>query len=135
MNRRGLGERNKEEGAAYLAANGAQAGVVTTDSGLQYKVLKAGSGATPGLSSTVLVNYRGTLLNGFEFDASPAGKPAEIVLAQLTPGMREALLAMPVGSKWQLVVPANLGYGERGLGADIGPYQVLQFDLELVGIK
>jgi len=135
MNRRALGERNREEGAAYLAANGAKAGVETTTSGLQYKEIKAGTGAKPGLSSTVLVNYRGTLLNGFEFDTSPDDKPAEIVVAQLTPGMREALLAMAVGSKWQLAVPANLGYGERGMGADVGPYQVLLFDLELVGIK
>jgi FKBP-type peptidyl-prolyl cis-trans isomerase FklB len=136
LNRRALGERNKEEGAKYLAENGKRVGVVTTPSGLQYQVLKAGSGsAKPFLNNTVTVNYRGTLINGLEFDATPDDKPAQMVLAQAIPGFKEALQLMTVGARWRLVVPASLAYGDRGTGVDIGPNQVLLFDLELVGIK
>jgi FKBP-type peptidyl-prolyl cis-trans isomerase len=135
LNRRALGERNKEEGAKFLAENGSKPGVVTTESGLQYRVLKAGTGARAFLNNTVLVNYRGTLLDGQQFDASPDGKPAELVVAQSVAGFKEALQLMPVGSTWQVVLPASLAYGDRGAGTDVGPYQVLQFDIELVGIK
>ena len=135
LNRRAQGEKNREEGAAYLADNGKKSGVVTTASGLQYKVLKAGKGGKPMLNNSVLVNFRGTLPNGFEFDASPEGKPAQWVVAQAIPGLKEAVQLMSVGSKLQLVLPANLAYGDRGSGADIGPNQVLLFEVELVAIK
>jgi FKBP-type peptidyl-prolyl cis-trans isomerase FklB len=135
LNRRALGERNKEDGARFLAENGKKPGVVTTSTGLQYRVITAGAGAKPMLNNTVLVNYRGTRTDGVEFEASPAGKPAQLVVAQTAPGFKEALQLMSVGSKWQVVVPANLAYGDRGSGADVGPNQVLLFDVELVGIK
>jgi FKBP-type peptidyl-prolyl cis-trans isomerase FklB len=135
LNRRALGQRNLEEGARFLAENGRKDGVVTTASGLQYRVIKAGTGAKPFLNNTVSVNYRGTLLDGTEFDASPAGQPAQLVVAQTVLGLKEALQSMPAGSRWELAVPANLAYGDRGTGTDVGPNQVLLFDLELVGIK
>jgi FKBP-type peptidyl-prolyl cis-trans isomerase len=135
LNRRALGEKNKEEGARYLADNGKKPGVVTTASGLQYQVLKAGKGNTPMLNNSVLVNFRGTLPSGIEFDASPEGKPVQWVVAQTIPGLKEAIQLMSAGSKLHLVLPANLAYGDRGSGTDIGPNQVLLFDVELVGIK
>ena len=135
LNRRALGERNLQEGAKFLAENGRKEGVVTTASGLQYSVIKAGAGAKPFLNNTVSVNYRGTLADGTEFDASPDGQPAQLVVAQAVLGFKEALQLMSVGSRWQLAVPANLAYGDRGSGADVGPNQVLLFDVELVGIK
>jgi len=135
LNRRALGERNKDDGAKFMADNARRPGVVTTESGLQYRILKTGTGARPFLNNTVLVNYRGTLPDGTEFDASPADRPAELVVAQMVPGFKEALQLMPAGSVWQLVLPANLAYGDRGTGADVGPNQVLLFDVELVGIK
>jgi FKBP-type peptidyl-prolyl cis-trans isomerase FklB len=135
LNRRALGERNKEEGARFLAENGKKPGVVTTGSGLQYRVLKAGTGARAFLNNTVLVNYRGTLIDGQQCDASPDDKPAELVVAQSVAGFKEALQLMPVGSTWQVVLPANLAYGDRGAGTDVGPNQLLLFDIELVGIK
>jgi FKBP-type peptidyl-prolyl cis-trans isomerase len=134
-NRRALGERNKEEATKYLAENGKKPGVVTSATGLQYKVIKTGSGAKPAVGDTVLVNYRGSLLDGVEFDASEDGKPSQMVVAQTVQGFKEALQLMTVGSKWQLVVPSNIAYGERGTGAQVGPYQTLLFDVELVGIK
>jgi FKBP-type peptidyl-prolyl cis-trans isomerase FklB len=134
LNRRALGERNKEEGARLLAENGKREGVVTTASGLQYKVLNAGSGAKPFLNNTVLVNYRGTLPNGTEIETSPDGKPGPLVVARSVNGLKEALQLMPVGSHWQLMVPASLAYGDRGASDEIGPNQLLQYDIELVGI-
>ncbi len=135
LNRRALGEKNREEGAQFLAGNGRKDEVATTATGLQYQILKAGNGRKPMLNNSVLVNYRGTLLNGYEFDASPAGKPALWVVAQTIAGLKEALQLMSEGSKLQVVVPANLAYGDRGTGVDVGPNQVLRFDIELVGIK
>jgi FKBP-type peptidyl-prolyl cis-trans isomerase FklB len=135
LNRRALGERNREEGAKFLAENGKRTGVVTTESGLQYRILKAGTGARPFLNNTVLLNYRGTLIDGQEFDASPEDKPAELVVAQSVAGFKEAVQLMPVGSIWQVVLPANLAYGDRGTGTEVGPNQALLFDIELVGIK
>jgi FKBP-type peptidyl-prolyl cis-trans isomerase len=134
-NRRMLGEENKRAGADFLAANGKKDGVVTLQSGVQYKIVKAGDGKKPQLSDTILVNYRGTRLDGFEFDASPDGAPATLNVGQLIAGWKEAMQLMPVGSKWQLVVPSHLAYGDRGVGQDIGPHQTLLFDVELVGIK
>ncbi len=135
INRRAAGEHNRELAASFLAENGRKAGVITTPSGLQYRVVRPGSGRKPVLGSTVMVNFRGTRLDGFEFDASEEGKPATMVAAQTIAGWKEALQLMSVGAKWQLVVPSNLAYGERGSGADIGPNQLLLFDLELVDVK
>ena len=135
LNRRAAGERNLKESAAYLADNGKRPGVITTPTGLQYRVIKAGSGRKPALGDTVLVNYRGTRIDGYEFEASEAGKPAAIVVAQAIAGWKEALQQMPAGAHWQLMVPPNLAYADRGSGADIGPNQLLLFDLELVDVK
>jgi FKBP-type peptidyl-prolyl cis-trans isomerase FklB len=134
-NRRILGEENRKAGAAFLADNGKKEGIVTLPSGVQYKILKAGDGKKPLLTDAILVNYRGTRLDGYEFDASPDGKPATLQVGQMIAGWKEALQLMPVGSKWQIVVPAERAYGERGVGQDIGPYQTLLFEVELAGIK
>jgi FKBP-type peptidyl-prolyl cis-trans isomerase FklB len=127
---------NKAEGAAFLKANAAKPGVVSLPSGLQYEVLKAGAGPTPKADDTVLCNYRGTLIDGAEFDNSQAhGGPASFSVSGVIKGWTEALQRMPVGSKWRLVVPANLAYGEKGAGADIGPNAVLVFEVELLSIQ
>jgi len=127
---------NKERGEAFLAENGKKAGVVTLPSGLQYKIITAGQGKKPVASDTVLCNYKGTFLDGTEFDSSAAaGKPVPFEVKSIIPGFQEALLLMPVGSKWQIFVPSNLAYGERGAGGVIGPNATLIFDLELVSIQ
>ena len=127
---------NKAEGDAFLAANKAKEGVVTLPSGLQYKVLKEGTGPKPAANDTVSSNYRGTLINGTEFDSSEKhGGPAKFGVGQVIKGWSEALQIMPVGSKWQLFVPANLAYGERGAGGDIGPNATLIFEVELLSIE
>jgi len=126
---------NKKEGDAFLAANKAQSGVVTLPSGLQYKVLKAGTGAKPTKDDTVVCNYKGTLLSGKEFDSSyKRGQPATFPVSQVIPGWTEALQLMPVGSKWQLWIPASLGYGPRAAGPDITPNSTLVFEVELESI-
>jgi FKBP-type peptidyl-prolyl cis-trans isomerase len=127
--------QNRKKGDEFFAANGKKPDVVTLPSGVQYKILKAGDGQKPVETDTLEVNYRGTLLDGKEFDASAPGKPASLKLSQLIAGWKEALRLMPVGSKWQLFVPAKSAYGERGVGADIGPNETLIFDVELAGIK
>ena len=125
--------KNLKESEAFLAENGRKEGVVTLPSGLQYKVIKEGSGPTPKATDTVITNYRGTLLNGTEFDSSyKRGQPATFGVTQVIPGWTEALQKMNVGSKWQLFIPAKLAYGERGPG---GPNAMLLFDVELIGIK
>jgi len=127
---------NKAQGDAFLAANKAKEGVVTLPSGLQYKILKAGTGPKPTASDTVSCNYRGTLINGTEFDSSAKhGDAAKFGVGQVIKGWSEALQLMPVGSKWQLFVPASLAYGERGAGGDIGPDATLIFEVELVSIE
>ena len=129
-------ENNKQAGKDYLSANKNKDGVVTLDSGLQYKVLKEGEGDSPVGDSTVVVHYRGTLIDGTEFDSSYArGEPAELGLNRVIKGWQEALPLMKVGSKWQIVVPSKLGYGERGAGRVIGPHSTLLFDIELIEIK
>jgi len=129
------GEKNKAEGEAFLAANKAKEGVVTLPSGLQYKVLKAGEGRKPTEADTVEVHYRGTLVDGTEFDSSYGrGQPQKMPVRGLIKGWTEALPLMPVGSKWQLVVPPELAYGERGTKA-IGPNATLVFELELLAIQ
>ena len=130
------GEKNKKEGEAFLAENKKKPGVVTQPSGLQYKILKDGTGKSPKATDTVVVHYRGTLINGKEFDSSyRRNQPATLAVNQFVAGWVEALQRMKVGSKWQLFVPANLGYGENGAGQDIGPNSTLIFDLELLDIK
>jgi FKBP-type peptidyl-prolyl cis-trans isomerase FklB len=127
---------NKTEGEAFLAANKNKAGVGTLPSGLQYKILKAGTGPKPTASDSVVCNYRGTLINGTEFDSSyKRGQPATFPVNGVIKGWTEALQLMPVGSKWQLFIPAQLAYGERGVGGDIGPNATLIFDIELLSIQ
>lgn len=131
-----LGAKNAKESEAYLAANAAKEGVVTLPSGLQYKVLTAGTGKKPTATDTVVVHYRGTLLDGTEFDSSyKRNQPAKFKVNQVIPGWTEALQLMPVGSKWQLVIPAKLAYGERGAGAAIPPNATLIFEVDLQGIE
>jgi FKBP-type peptidyl-prolyl cis-trans isomerase FklB len=128
-------EENKKKGDAFLLENKAKDGVVSLPSGLQYKVLKAGDGRMPQESDFVLCNYRGALLNGTEFDGTESGQPATLKVSALINGWKEALKLMPAGSKWQLAIPPQLAYGERGVGGDIGPNETLLFDVELVAIK
>jgi FKBP-type peptidyl-prolyl cis-trans isomerase FklB len=130
------GDANKKEGDAFLAANKTKEGVVTLPSGLQYKILTAGDGAKPTAADSVVCNYKGTLINGKEFDASSKhGGPATFPVGGVIKGWTEALQLMPVGSKWQLFVPADLAYGQRGAGGDIGPGATLIFEVELLSIK
>jgi len=130
------GEKQKKEGAAYLAANKSKPGVVTLPSGLQYKVIKQGTGATPKATDVVSAHYRGTLIDGTEFDSSyKRGEPLNIPVNGVIPGWSEALQHMPVGSKWQLTIPSELAYGENPAeGGPIPPNAVLLFDIELLGI-
>ena len=134
--RRRLAEINARKGREFLAANGKKAGVVTLPSGLQYQVIKKGSGKKPGLEDTVVVNYRGTFINGQEFDSSyQRGEPATFTVGQVIQGWQEVLPLMPVGSHWKVFIPAELAYGERGAGNDIGPNETLIFDIELLAIN
>lgn len=128
-------QKNLEEGNAFLEKNKSRAGVVTTESGLQYEITTEGSGPIPEASDVVKVHYHGTLMDGTVFDSSvDRGEPVEFPVGQVIPGWVEALQMMPVGSKWKIYIPGNLGYGERGAGGDIGPNTVLIFDVELIGI-
>jgi FKBP-type peptidyl-prolyl cis-trans isomerase len=129
-----LAKANAEAGEAFLKANAAKPGVVTTASGLQYQVIAAGAGPKPTASSTVRTRYRGMLLDGTEFDSS-GQDPVSFNLGQVIPGWTEALQLMPVGSKWRLFVPPALAYGARGAGQDIGPNATLVFEIDLLGIE
>jgi FKBP-type peptidyl-prolyl cis-trans isomerase FklB len=130
------GEANRKEGEEFLAANKSKPGIVTTASGLQYKILTEGTGPKPTASDTVKCNYRGTLISGKEFDSSAKhGGAAAFTVGGVIKGWTEALQLMPVGSKWQLFIPADLAYGDRGAGADIGPGETLIFEVELVSIE
>ena len=130
------GDSNKKEGEAFLATNRGNEGVVTLPSGLQYKVLTEGTGTKPTLTDSVVCNYRGTLLNGTEFDSSyKRGQPATFPVNGVIKGWTEALQLMPAGSKWQLFVPADLAYGKRGGGPLIGPDATLIFEVELISIQ
>jgi FKBP-type peptidyl-prolyl cis-trans isomerase len=129
-------ELNKKEGVEFLAANKAKDGIVTLPSGLQYKILTEGTGPKPAATDTVSCNYRGTLISGAEFDSSyKRGQPASFPVNGVIKGWTEALQLMPVGSKWQLFVPSELGYGDRGAGAEIGPGATLIFEVELLSIQ
>jgi len=127
------GAGNRKAGDAFLAKNKTKEGVKVTDSGLQYKVIKAGTGPTPSPNDTVRCNYRGTLIDGQEFDASK-GKPIEFPVLGVIPGWTEALQKMKVGGKWQLLIPADLAYGDQQRGPLIAPGSTLVFDIELLGI-
>lgn len=130
-----LGEKNKKEGEAFLAENKKKEGVKTLPSGMQYKVIKEGTGKAPAADNTVVCNYRGTLIDGTEFDSSyKRGEPATFPLNQIIPGWTEALQLMKEGAKWQLFIPANLAYGEQSTGI-IGPNSVLIFEIELISVK
>ena len=131
-----VGEKNKKEGEAFLAANKAKEGVKALPSGLQYKVITEGKGKSPKATDMVTVNYRGMLLDGTEFDSSyKRGEPLTRGANTWIKAWNEALLLMKEGSKWQLFVPSDLAYGERGGGALIGPNAVLTFEVELLSIK
>jgi FKBP-type peptidyl-prolyl cis-trans isomerase len=128
-------EDNKKAGEAFLAENKKKEGVVTLPSGLQYMILKTGDGKKPADADTVECHYRGTLIDGTEFDNTVrTGKPATVKVTAVIPGWREALKLMPTGSKWQLFIPSQLAYGERGSGR-IGPNATLIFEVELLAIK
>jgi len=128
-------EKNKKDGEAFLAKNKGEKGVKTTASGLQYKVITAGKGKQPTAEDTVTVNYRGTLIDGTEFDSSyKRNQPATFPVKGVIPGWTEALPLMKEGSKWMLYIPANLAYGERGAGNMIGPNSTLVFEVELLSI-
>ena len=133
--RKKVGETNKQEGAAFLAENKKKEGVKTLPSGLQYKVIKEGAGKTPKATDTVVTQYKGTLINGTEFDSSyRRNEPATFPVNGVIRGWTEALQLMKEGSKWQLVVPPELAYGEQGAGP-IGPNATLIFEVELVSVK
>ena len=130
-----LGKAAREKGEQYLAENAKKEGVITTVSGLQYKVITMGKGEKPTENSQVKVHYRGTLIDGTEFDSSYArNEPATFRANQVIPGWTEALQLMPVGSKWMLYIPQELGYGNREAGDVIKPFSTLIFEVELLEI-
>ena len=129
-------EENKKKGDAFFAENKTKQDVVTLASGLQYKILKAGDGKTPAENDTVVCHYRGTLIDGAEFDSSyKRNQPATFPVKGVIKGWIEALQLMSVGSKWQLFIPPELAYGAHGAGRDIGPNATLIFEVELLAIK
>ena len=129
-------DSNKAKGDKFLAENRKKEGVVTLPSGLQYKVIKQGDGPKPGVDSNVTVHYNGTHLDGSVFDSSyERGEPASLSLSQVIKGWQEAVPLMNVGSKYQVYIPANLAYGDRGAGNSIEPNETLIFDIELLGIN
>ena len=128
--------KNKQEGEAFLADNKSKDGVIETESGLQYKILKEGDGEKPSASDNVKVHYHGKLIDGTVFDSSvDRGEPIVLGVGNVIQGWQEAIQLMPVGSKWQVYIPSELGYGERGAGNTIGPNAVLIFDIELISIE
>jgi len=135
--RKAPAESNKKAGDAFLQENAKKEGVTVLPSGLQYKILKAGNGKTPSNADSVVCHYRGTFIDGKEFDSSyKRGEPLTIkVQGGVIPGWSEALKLMPVGSKWQVFIPSNLAYGEKGAGSQIGPNAPLIFEIELLSIK
>lgn len=135
LNRQVMAEQNKKKGEAFLAENKTKDGVVALASGVQYKVLEAGKGKKPTDGDTVQCQYRGTLLNGTEFTSTDPGKPATLKVEMLPDGWKEALKLMPVGSKWQIFIPSQLAFGQRGVGSDIGPNETIVLEIALLDIK
>lgn len=134
--RRKAAEKNRLEGEKFLEENKKKEGIVTLPSGLQYKLIKEGAGKTPKITDTVVVNYRGTLINGKEFDSSyKRGEPSQFPVNAVIPGWTEALQLMKEGAIWQIFIPSSLAYGERGAGNVIGPNEVLIFEIELISVK
>jgi len=129
-----LAERNEQAGKSFLAANKARPGVTTLASGVQYKVITAGNGKRPGATSTVLCRYKGTLTDGSAFDKSDDTTPSQLNVAGLVPGLREAIQRMPAGSKWEVVVPPQLGYGARGREG-VGSNAVLIYVVDLIAVS
>ena len=129
-------EKNQKEGAAFLAANAKKAGVKTTPSGLQYLVIKEGAGKKPAATDAVTVHYRGTLLDGTEFDSSiKRGQPATFPLNQVIKGWTEGVQLMKEGAKYRFFIPSEQAYGPRGAGASIGPNATLIFEVELISVQ
>ncbi len=130
------GEKNQKEGEAFLAENKTKEGVKVLPSGLQYKVIKAGTGKKPKATDKVTVHYRGTLIDGTEFDSSyRRGQPVSFPVNGVIAGWTEALQLMEEGAKWQVVIPSKLAYGERGAGPQIGPNATLIFEIELISVE
>jgi len=130
------GEKNKADGERFLAENAKKEGVKTLPSGLQYKEITPGKGKSPKATDTVTTNYRGTLIDGTEFDSSyKRGQPATFPVSGVIPGWTEALQLMKEGAKWELYLPSSLAYGERGAGKEIGPNAALIFEVELISVK
>ena len=131
-----MAAENKKKGEAFMAENKKKEGVKTTESGLQYEVIKAAEGAKPKATDSVTVHYTGTLLDGTVFDSSvERGEPTTFPLNGVIPGWTEGLQLMTVGSKYRFTIPSNLAYGERGTGRQIGPNSTLQFEVELIKIN
>ena len=131
-----LSEKNKADGEKFLAENGKKEGVKTLPSGLQYKEIAPGTGKSPKTTDTVTTHYKGTLIDGTEFDSSyKRGEPVSFPVSGVIAGWTEALQLMKEGAKWQLFVPPNLAYGERGAGREIGPNATLIFEVELISIQ
>ena len=131
-----VAKKNKVDGEAFLGENKKKEGVKALPSGLQYKVIKAGTDKKPKLSDSVTSHYRGTLIDGTEFDSSyKRGQPVTFPVSGVIPGWTEALQLMGEGAKWQIFVPSNLAYGERGAGGVIGPNATLIFEIELISIQ
>ena len=125
---------NQKAGYGFLEENQRKAGVVKLKSGLQYKVIKSGAGVKPTENDLIMSNYRGSLVDGTVFEQSLTGKPSPIKISALLPGLKEALKLMPTGSKWQVYIPAELGFGTAGNPPKVGPDSVLIYDLELLGV-
>ena len=134
-NRRTESVENKKKEDAFLAANKKKKGVIALPSGLQYQVIKEGSGKKPADGDTVVCNYSASLIDGTEFEATDPGQPASLVVSKLVAGWKEAMKMMPAGSRWKIFVPAKLAYGERGMGSDIEPNATVIYDVELLAIK
>jgi FKBP-type peptidyl-prolyl cis-trans isomerase FklB len=129
-------QHNLEQSQAFLAENAKKDGVITLDSGLQYRKIKDGSGKSPQTSGSITVNYRGTLIDGTEFDSSyERGKPSTYQMKKVIKGWREALLLMKEGDKWELYIPTELAYGKRGLRNRIPPNSALIYEVELLAVK
>ena len=126
-----VADENAAAGAAYLEENGAREGVMTTESGLQYEILREGEGASPTADNQVRLHYRGTLIDGTEFDSSYDGEPVVFQAGRLIPGFTEALLLMSEGAHFRVAIPSDIGYGPNGTGRDIGPNATLIFEIEL----